>query len=113
LLGQLIAKMIMDFCVAFGVVFGASLLSGIAAVATLQAPAETMRWYAGQIKIWAIVAAIGGTIDPLRVIESNLLESQLSPVVQQILRILSAFMGAHIGVVLVQWIVGGGGSNLD
>lgn len=106
-MGQLLAKMIMDFCVAFGVVFGATFLSGIGAMLTLQPPSDSMRWYAGQIKIWAVVAAIGGTIDPIRVIESNLLESQLSPVFQQVLRIISAFMGAHTGVVLVQWISGG------
>jgi hypothetical protein len=107
-MGALIGKMIMDFCVAFGVVMGASLLSGIGAVLTFQPPSHHMRWYANQIKIWALVAAIGGTIDPIRVIESNLLESQLSPVFQQILRILSAFVGAHCGYVLIQWITGGG-----
>jgi hypothetical protein len=107
-MGALITKMIMDFCVAFGVVIGASLLSGIGAVLTFQPPGHYMKWYAGQIKIWALVAAIGGTIDPIRVIESNLLESQLSPVIQQLLRIFSAFVGAHCGTILVQWITGGG-----
>ncbi len=100
--------MALDFFVAFGVVFGASMLAGISAIFTLQSPTVTMQQIAENIKIWAVVAAIGGTIDPFRVIESNFLVGQLSPALKQILHILSAFVGAHLGTKIVAWVCNGG-----
>jgi hypothetical protein len=105
------AGLITNFLVAFGVVLGGSLLGGIGAVLTLQAPAVEMEHWAEKIKIWALVVAVGGTIDPLRVIESNFMEGHMSPVIKQILFILSAFLGAHMGTSLVIWICKGGGSQ--
>ncbi|HEY0827293.1 MAG TPA: YtrH family sporulation protein [Bacilli bacterium] len=103
-----LATMALDFFVAFGVVFGASMLAGIGAVFTLHPPTITMQHIAENIKIWAVVAAIGGTIDPIRVIESNFLVGQLSPALKQILYILSAFVGAHLGTKIVAWVCNGG-----
>lgn len=102
------ATLIMNFLVAFGVVIGGSFLGGIGAILTLQAPAVVMEHWAEKIKIWALVVAVGGTIDPLRVIESHFLEGQLSPVIKQILYIISAFLGAHMGTTLILWICRGG-----
>ncbi|MEI7024772.1 YtrH family sporulation protein [Paenibacillus sp. y28] len=104
-----VTKLISYFFVSLGVVLGASLLGGIGAVLTLQPPSLTMDSISRQIKIWAIVAAIGGTIDPIRIIESNLIGWHFSPVIKQVLFILGAFLGAHLGTVLVGWISGGGG----
>lgn len=104
---EFITNLTIDFLVAFGIVLGACLLAGIGSVMTLQAPAYKMLDIAGRIKIWAMVAAVGGTIDPLRVIETNFLEGHLSPAFKQILYFVSAFAGAHIGTVLVKWICQG------
>jgi hypothetical protein len=101
-------KVLFDFFVAFGVVLGGSMLGGLAAVIALQPPTYTMLMIADKIKIWALVAAVGGTIDPMRVIESNFIEGHLSPAIKQILLILSAFMGAHMGTELINWICKGG-----
>ena len=38
----------------------------------------------------------------MRVIESNMIEGQLSPVAQQIGFIICAFLGAHMGTELVR-----------
>lgn len=105
---EFITKLFTDFSIAFGVVLGASILGGMAAVMTMQPPTFTMKTIAENIKIWAVVAAIGGTIDPFRFIETNFLISQYSPVIQQILYIISAFVGAHMGTKLVQFICNGG-----
>lgn len=102
-------KMILDFCIAFGVVMGGTILGGIGAFLSLQPPTDTMLRISEQIKIWAIVAAIGGTIDPIRVIETNFVEGHLSPAIKQILLIICAFFGASIGCSLVQWLCRGGG----
>jgi hypothetical protein len=103
-----LTKLILHYCIALGVVVGASMLAGIAATMTLQPPSSTMKGIAENIKIWAIVASIGGTIDPIRAIETNFLEGQINPAIKQILWIVSAFLGAQAGVKLVQWICDGG-----
>jgi hypothetical protein len=99
------------FFVAFGAVLGGAMLGGVGAVFMLSPPANTMLRIAESIKIWALVAAVGGTIDPLRVIESNFLEGHLSPAFRQILYFVSAFVGAHMGTTLIQWICKGGGNS--
>lgn len=104
----MMATLIMNFLVAFGVVIGGSILGGIGAILTLQAPAVIMVHWAEKIKIWALVVAVGGTIDPLRMIESHFLEGELSPVIRQIFFIISAFLGAHMGTTLILWMCKGG-----
>jgi hypothetical protein len=103
-----LSRCLLDFFVAFGVVLGGTMLAGICAVLTLEPPINRMEMVAEQIKIWAMVAAIGGTIDPIRAIETNFLEGQISPAVKQILSIVCAFVGAHFGTTLIQWICKGG-----
>lgn len=107
-MGQLLARMAQDFMVAFGVVLGASMMTGIHSVLTFQSPSADMIKMASGIKIWAVVVAIGGSIDPIRFIESNVMQGYLSPAAKQVLFILSAFLGAHFGVELIRWISGGG-----
>jgi hypothetical protein len=94
----------LDFFIAFGVVLGGSMLAGLASVFLWLPPKETMLDIAGRVKIWAIVVAVGGTIDPVRVIEFNVLEGQLSPALQQIAYIVFAFLGAHMATELIQWM---------
>ncbi|MCQ6558559.1 YtrH family sporulation protein [Paenibacillus mendelii] len=98
---------IIDFFIAFGVVFGGSMLAGIGSVFLLMPPASIMLNTASQLKIWALVAAVGGSIDPMRVIESNIIEGHLSPVAMQIGYMLCAFLGAHLGTELIRWLCRG------
>ncbi|NIK76045.1 hypothetical protein FHS15_001152 [Paenibacillus castaneae] len=102
-----LSKAGLDFFIAFGVVIGGSLLAGVGSVFILMPPATTMLETAARLKIWAIVAAIGGSIDPVRVIESNLTAGQLSPAAQQVLFIVFAFLGAHVGTELIRLICKG------
>lgn len=102
-----VSKALLDFFIAFGVVFGGSMLAGIGSVFVLAPPAYMMIDTASRLKIWALAAAVGGTIDPMRVIESNMIEGQLSPVAQQIGFIICAFLGAHMGTELVKWLCKG------
>ncbi len=62
---------------------------------------------ADQLKIWAMVAAIGGTFDAIRAFEINLLGGQLEEVAQQLAFIFSAFIGAHTGYLLIRWLIQG------
>ncbi len=106
---QFLTKLAIDFSVAFGIVLGGSMLGGIAAVIILQPPGDYMVKIAGNIKIWAMVAAIGGTIDPIRVIEFNFAEGYISPAIKQILYFISAFIGAQMAFNLIEWIGKGSG----
>ncbi|BBH21488.1 sporulation protein [Paenibacillus baekrokdamisoli] len=101
------SKAILDFCIAFGVVFGGSMLAGIGSVFVFAPPAAMMIDTASRLKIWALVAAVGGTIDPMRVIESNMIEGHFSPVAQQIGFMICAFLGAHMGTELIRWLCKG------
>ncbi|SES93272.1 YtrH family sporulation protein [Paenibacillus sp. NFR01] len=102
------SKALLDFFIACGIVIGGAMLGGIGAVVSLQPPTQTMLDIADRIKIWALAAAVGGTIDPMRVIESNMLGGNLSPAIKQIFYLLSAFLGAHLGSELVKWVCGRG-----
>ncbi|SDT28012.1 Sporulation protein YtrH [Paenibacillaceae bacterium GAS479] len=105
----ILSKALIDCFIAFGVVVGGALLAGIGSVLALSPPSSMMVDTASRLKIWALVAAVGGTIDPMRVIESNMIEGHLSPVVQQVLFILCAFVGAHAGTELIRMICRGSG----
>lgn len=83
------------------------MVGGVGAVLSMQPPTTTMVEIAGRIKIWALAAAVGGTIDPMRVIESNMVVGNLSPALKQILYLVFAFLGAHMGSELVKWVCSG------
>jgi len=103
--------MAQDFMVAFGVVLGAALMTGIHAILSLHSPTTDMLKMASSVKIWAVVVAIGGSIDPFRVIESNFMSGYFSPAIKQILQMISAFVGAHLGTEIIRYICGGGGQG--
>jgi hypothetical protein len=102
-------KAAFSFFIAFGVVLGGAMLAGVGSVFLLTPPKLKMIQVASSLKIWALVAAVGGTIDPIRVIESNMIGGALSPAAQQIGYILFAFLGAHLGTELIQWMCRNGG----
>lgn len=108
-MNMMLSKALLDFFIAFGVVVGGAMLAGIGSVLVLSPPSTMMMDTASRLKIWALVASVGGTIDPMRVIESNMLEGHLSPVAQQLLFILCAFLGAHTGTELIRLICRGAG----
>nr|WP_127573025.1 MULTISPECIES: YtrH family sporulation protein [Paenibacillus] len=101
-MNSILSKAILDFLIAFGVVIGGSMLAGVGAVLVLMPPSIPMLETALKLKIWAIVAAVGGSIDPMRYIESNLLEGHFSPVAVQIFYIICSFLGAHVGTELIK-----------
>lgn len=83
------------------------MLAGIGSVFLILPPSSMMVSTASNLKIWAIVAAVGGSVDPMRVIESNIVDGNLSPAVLQIVYIGAAFLGAHMGTEMVKLICKG------
>ncbi|WP_124726915.1 YtrH family sporulation protein [Staphylospora marina] len=101
--------LLLDFLIALGVVTGGSILGGIGAFVSGDYPMFKMVQLAQQLKIWAMVAAIGGTFDAIKSFEVNILGGQIMQAFQQVLFILSAFLGAHTGTLLIRWLVQGQG----
>jgi hypothetical protein len=108
MMSQFMVTIILNFFVAFGVILGGSLLGGIGAFVAGQPPMYWMEVvFAEKLKIWAVVAAIGGTIDTLSAIERGFFSGSHGEIVKHGLFIFSAFLGAHSGTKLIQWFIGG------
>jgi hypothetical protein len=107
LLVSLGTKMAMYFFVAFGIVLGGSILGGMAALLTRKPPFDEMADLAVSLKIWGMVGALGGTFDSFMQIERIFADGDMSPVIKQIIFIVSAFIGADTGTRLIRWLVHG------
>lgn len=101
---EFLQSVIMDFFVAFGVIVGGAIIGGIGAFFVSKPPLSTMMTLAGNLKIWAVVAAIGGTFDTITNLENGFLMGSPSEVVKQIFVLLSAMTGAYTGSSLIQWL---------
>ncbi|WP_091836885.1 YtrH family sporulation protein [Marininema halotolerans] len=105
--GEFWSTSVLNFCIALGVVLGGSTMGGVGAFFTNQPPLYVMDNLADQLKIWALVAALGGTFDTIKSFELHILGGELDQVFQQLIFILSAFFGAHVGTTLVRWLING------
>lgn len=104
---RFVFKLLLIYLTALGVVIGAALIGSLAAIVAGDRPIRTMVKIAEEIKIWALVAAIGGTFTTIEVFETGIFQGQFSEVIKQVFYILSAFAGAHSGFMLVVTAAGG------
>lgn len=104
---RLFNTVILNFLIAFGVVVGGSLFGGLSTLIARQPPLHTLTELALKMKIWGLVAALGGTFTVIETIEMGFLDGHLQTVVKQILLIISAFFGAHAGYLLILYLAGG------
>jgi len=101
--------LLVPFFTALGVVLGGSLIGGLAALFYPESPFYRMQALAGDIKLWAIVVVIGGTLPTLRALDSGLFGGEVVHLVRQLGVIFAGFLGAHAGYWLVMTITGGSG----
>ncbi|MFC7393666.1 YtrH family sporulation protein [Scopulibacillus cellulosilyticus] len=94
---------IMNFCIAFGVLMGGCFIGGIGAFLVSRPPLSEMNNLATNMKIWAVVTAIGGTFDAIEHLEKGFLDGTPSEVVKHLLLIASAMTGAHTATMIVHW----------
>ncbi|WP_155837066.1 YtrH family sporulation protein [Aneurinibacillus terranovensis] len=104
---KLISDVTTNFFVAFGIVLGGSVLGGFAAFLIHKPPLNTMLNLSTHLKIWGLVGALGGTFDSFMQIERVFEEGNISPIIKQIIWIISAFVGAHTSTLLIKWFVQG------
>src|SRR5690625_6049712 len=62
---RFIASFIHCFFIAFGVIIGGSIIGSVGSFITADAPLTSVNRIAKGLRIWAIVAAIGGTFDAI------------------------------------------------
>jgi|SRR5690625_2052356 len=92
------------FFIAFGVMVGGSLLGSVGAFLTGGSPLHAMSRISQSIKIWAVVAAIGGTFDAIESFQKGFLDGETFNLFKQFMYILSAMMGAKFALLLIDWM---------
>lgn len=102
-----LSTIILDFFVALGLVLGGSTVGALGAMITHHPPMDSMVKLAEQLKIWALVAALGGSMDALKIIGDGVWYLKLDPVVKQFAYLVAAFLGCQVGYYLVKWIASG------
>lgn len=99
-------KFILILFTAMGVMLGAALVGLLAAVMVREPPLATMLRLAREMKIWAVVAAIGGTFSTIEILESGFLRGEIAAVIKQIFYIIGAMAGTHLGFLIILAIAG-------
>jgi hypothetical protein len=97
-------SLIESYFIALGVILGGSLLGGLAAFLTGQPPLTAIFRYSTDLRIWAIIAAIGGTFDTVYSFEKGLLEAGTKAIFKQFILIICALGGAYTGAKLIVWL---------
>ena len=93
-----------SYFIALGVLLGGALIGGIGAFITGEAPLTEVFKMANRLKIWALVAAIGGTFDAFYSFERGIFEGQTKDIFKQFLLIISAMGGAQTGWTIITWL---------
>ncbi|WP_174729545.1 YtrH family sporulation protein [Mesobacillus harenae] len=98
------AHLFESYFIALGVLLGGSIIGGLAAFLTGQPLMTEIFRFSNSIRIWAIIAAIGGTFDTVYSFERGLLDGETKDIFKQFLLILSAMGGAKTGSLLITWL---------
>lgn len=95
------------FFIAFGVVLGGTVIGSVGSFLTGDAPLNAMSRIAKSIKIWAIVAAIGGTFDAIENFQKGFLDGSTMDLLKQFFYILSAMIGVKTATMFISWLTDG------
>ncbi|REJ37162.1 MAG: hypothetical protein DIU82_01730 [Bacillota bacterium] len=107
--GEIVKGVLLPFFTALGVMLGGSLLGGLAALFYPESPFHRMQTLAQDVKLWAIVVAMGGTFPTLRALDSGLFNGEVVHLVRQLGAIMAGFLGAQTGFWVVMGLTGGRG----
>src|SRR5690625_7851209 len=92
------------FFIAFGVIIGGTLIGSIGSFLTGDAPLLAMNRISQSLKIWAIVAAIGGTFDAIDTFQKGILDGSTMDLMKQIAIVISTMAGVTVDLFLINWI---------
>ncbi|SDB94477.1 Sporulation protein YtrH [Pelagirhabdus alkalitolerans] len=98
------ATIMQCFFIALGVVLGGAFIGSIGAFASGEPPFSLMNRIARSLRIWAIVASIGGTFDVISNFERGIIEGETIDIVKQILIIITAMAGVQVALMMIEWL---------
>ncbi len=104
---RFIFALIKCFFISFGVLTGGALFGSLSAYLTGEPPISELLLAAKRLRIWAIVAAIGGTFDAISTFEKGIFEASTVDLFKQILLIIAAMGGVKSSLMLISWITQG------
>ena len=99
-----LGNLVYSFMVSFGVIIGASVFSGIAAILLNHPPLKVMLDISNSIKIWAVATALGGTFSSFELFEEGIFKREFGSLCKQIVYILAALIGANLGLRFIKLI---------
>lgn len=95
---------IQSYFIAAGVLLGGAMVGALGAFLSGEQPLTAMYRFAGDLRIWAVVAAIGGTFDTFYMVERGFFFGETRDIIKQFLLILSAMGGAQTGITIITWL---------
>lgn len=102
---RFIASLFNCYFIALGVVMGGSLIGGIGSFLAGDPPLTSIGRIAKSIRIWAIVAAIGGTFDAITNFEKGIFEGSTIDIIKQLGLIVSAMGGVQTSLLIIDWLI--------
>lgn len=96
--------LIISYFIAFGVILGGSLICGFGAFLIGKPALTYINQFAQNLRIWALVAAIGGTFDTFYSFERSFFGGDMKDIVKQILLIFFATGGMQTGLIIIKWL---------
>lgn len=102
---RFLSSMIQCYFIALGVIIGGAFIGSIGAFATGEPPMTMMGRIAKSLRIWAIVAAIGGTFDAISNFERGIFEGSTIDMIKQILLIITAMGGVQTALLVIEWLI--------
>lgn len=100
-------RLLIVFFTALGVVLGGSIVGSLGATIVGESPIKIMGQLSQELKLWAVITALGGTFTTLRVIEGGVFEGKISLLIKQFILLTAAFLGAQLGLWLISILTGG------
>nr|WP_280635592.1 YtrH family sporulation protein [Bacillus sp. 165] len=99
-----LSLLITSYFVAFGVMLGGSLIGGIGSFVAGEPPLTAIRRLSNTLRIWALIAAIGGTFDTFYSFERGIYQGETRDIIKQIVLILFAMGGTQTGLIIIKWL---------
>jgi hypothetical protein len=101
---RFLASLINCYFIALGVIIGGSLIGGIGAFLVGEPPLTMINRLSKSLRIWALVASIGGTFDVFDNFQRGIFEGMPLDIFKQILLIVTAMGGTQTGFRIIQWL---------
>jgi len=101
----IIPLLITSYFISLGVLLGGAIIGSLGSFLAGAPPLYWMIRFAEKLRIWAIVAAIGGTFDAVYEFERGIFAGDTKAIIRQILLIIFAMSGAQTGSLILHWII--------